>query len=194
MALRQAQGRLPIHRLRKCLGGRAEGLVKGVIELGDESWGLGFFAGFRLLVVGLGSGVWGLAAVVRLAWAWLRTGFFGKAQDGGLLGAFAVASVEEDLGGGDAVVLVGVVAALRDVVHQVDQVATVVGTREYLVGESLRRGGFGLLGCLIHGYSGIMIGHICIVVKGLSEWTWCWLTGLVFRDFRFLDSASLRSE
>ena len=64
------------------------------------------------------------------------------ALDRGLLGAFAVASVEDDLGGGDAVVLVGVVASLRDVVHQVDQVAPVVGTREYLVGESLRRGRF----------------------------------------------------
>ena len=69
---------------------------------------------------------------------WLRTGL---AQDRCLLGALAVASVEEILGGGDAVVVGGVVAALCDVVEQVDEVASVVGARADLVGETLCRTG-----------------------------------------------------
>ena len=106
-----------------------------------------------VVVVGFGSGVWDLVAAVRLSWAWLRTGFgmaldrpFDWAQDRGLPGGFTVASVEEDLGGGDAVVLVGIVASLRDVVHDVEQVATVVGTREDLVGESDELGRMGAVG------------------------------------------------
>ena len=53
---------------------------------------------------------------------------------GRLPGAFAVASIEKVVGGGDSVVLVGVVAALADVVQQVDKVLPVVGAGEYLVG------------------------------------------------------------
>ena len=84
------------------------------------------------------------------------------ALDGGLPGGFTVASVEEDLGGGDAVVLVGIVASLRDVVHNVEQVATVVGTREDLVGESTSWDGWELLGRGGHRYLEIRIRYVCM--------------------------------
>ena len=100
------------------------------------------------VVVGFGSGVWGLACA-----------------GGGLLRAFAVASVEEDSGGVELVVCGGVVASLCDVVEKVEDVARVVGPRAYFFGESLCWGGFSLLGYLVHGYSGIIIGHICIVCQ-----------------------------
>ena len=63
--------------------------------------------------------------------AWLRTGVFR---------GFAVASVEEDAGSGEAVVLGGVVFALCDFVQEVEDVARVVGPRADLFGESLRWG------------------------------------------------------
>ena len=47
MTLRQAQGRLPIHRLRTGAGSGAQGLVQGVVDLCDEPGGLGFFVGLR---------------------------------------------------------------------------------------------------------------------------------------------------
>ena len=66
---------------------------------------------------------------------------------GGLLWAFAVSSIGQEVGGGDAVVLGGVVASLGDVVEQYDEVLAVIGAREYLVGESTRGVGWELLGC-----------------------------------------------
>ena len=64
------------------------------------------------VVVGFGSGVWGLACA---------GGPFDGALDRGLLRAFAVASVEEDSGGVDLVVCGGVVASLRDVKERIHE-------------------------------------------------------------------------
>ena len=72
----------------------------------------------------------------------LRTGL---AQDRGLFRGFAVASVEEDAGSGEAVVLGGVVFALCDFVQEVQDVARVVGPRADLFGESLGWGWWGLV-------------------------------------------------
>ena len=80
---------------------------------------------------------------------------FDLAQDRCLLGGFAVASVEEDAGSGEAVVLGGVVFALCDFVQEVQDVARVVGPRADLLGESLRRGRWCLLGCCGHWFLAI---------------------------------------
>ena len=69
---------------------------------------------------------------------------------GDCFGHFAVSSIGQEVGGGDAVVLGGVVASLGDVVEQYDEVLAVIGAREYLVGESTRGVGWELLGCGSH--------------------------------------------
>ena len=106
-------------------GSGSKGLVECVVDLCDEPGGLGFFVGDgggrftkRRYVVVVGCG--------RM--------FLVRVGCGRLPGAFAVASIEKVVGGGDSVVLVGVVAALADVVQQVDKVLPVVGAGEYLVG------------------------------------------------------------
>ena len=106
--------------------------MEGVADLGDEPGGLGFGHGLGLVVKGRGDRVRGVAAVPA---------------GGGLLWAFAVSSIGQEVGGGDAVVLGGVVASLGDVVEQYDEVLAVIGAREYLVGESTRGIGWELLGC-----------------------------------------------
>ena len=113
----------------------SEGFVEGVADLGDEPGGLGFFSGLGLVVNGRGDRVRGVSAVPA---------------GGGLLWAFAVSSIGQEVGGGDAVVLGGVVASLGDVVEQDDEVLAVIGAREYLVGESTRGVGWELLGCGVH--------------------------------------------
>ena len=106
----------------------------------------------RLYVAGLGS----------------RVGV--RAGGRSLLGAFAESSVHEDIGCGDAVVGGGVFSdALSDVVEHEDDFASAVGFGEDGVGEIERRVGWYLLGCGGHGYSGVMIGDVCILVKGLFE-------------------------
>ena len=102
----------------------AEGLVEGVVELGDPSASLRagsppLFGRLRA-VVGFGGWV-GVGVGVGSGW---------------LLGAFAETSVEEDSGCGYAVVVGGVfVYALSDVVEHVDDFAGIVGFGEDGVGE-----------------------------------------------------------
>ena len=119
--------------------------MKGVAELGDEPGGLGLLLGFRLVVAGIaGAGL----------------GF----ERGGrsLLGALAESPVDEDIGSVDAVVGGGVFSdALSDVVEHEDDFAAAVGFGEDGVGEIERRVGWDLLGCGVHGYFNIMLGHIC---------------------------------
>ena len=99
-------------------------------------------------------------------------GRFGLLRAGGrrLLGALAESPVDEDIGSVDAVVGGGVFSdALSDVVEHEDDFASAVGFGEDGVGEIEGRVGWYLLGCGIHGYSEIMIGHICMLVKWLFE-------------------------
>ena len=110
----------------------AEGFVEGVADLGDEPGGLGF-----------GRGLGHFLGIVRQGDLRFRSGPSSRGLSavtagGGLLWAFAVSSIGQEVGGGDAVVLGGVVASLGDVVEQDDEVLAVIGAREYFVGESTR--------------------------------------------------------
>ena len=101
--------------------------MKGVAELGDESGGLGFLVGFRLVVAGIE------------VWACGGRRF---------LGALAESSIHEDIGCVDAVVGGGVFSdALSDVVEHEDDFAAAVGFGEDGVGEIERRVCWELLGC-----------------------------------------------
>ena len=120
MTLRQAQGRLSVGA-----GSRSDGLVEGVVDLGDPSASLRagsppFFGRLRA-DLGLGG----------------RAGFRGLSAGGWwLLGAFAESSVEEDGVGGDAVVGGGLfVDAIGDVAQDLDEFECAVGLFEDAFGE-----------------------------------------------------------
>ena len=105
--------------------------------------------GFRLVVAGIG--VWACGG-------------------GRFLGALAESPVDEDIGSVDAVVGGGVFSdALSDIVEHEDDFAAAVGFGEDGVGEIEGRVGWELLGCGVHGYLWVIIGHICMLVKWLFE-------------------------
>ena len=117
LTLRQAQGRLSVGA-----GSRSDGLVEGVVDLGNPSASLraGSPPLFGRLRAGLGFG--GRAGV--------------RAGGGCLLGAFAESSVEEDGVGGDAVVGGGLfVDAIGDVAQNLDELERAVGLFEDAFGE-----------------------------------------------------------
>ena len=94
-------------------GSGSEGVVQGVVDLGNEPGGLGFVVGYWLFGASIGS----------------RVG--ARAGGGWLLGAFAESSVEEDGVGGDAVVGGGLfVDAIGDVAQNLDELECAVGLFE----------------------------------------------------------------